>query len=47
MKRLKMLRFTGVYEYNADRTLKEVLEFLVGCGIHNIEVIKDELEEDT
>ena len=39
VKRLKVLRFRGVYEYNPERTLKEVMEFLVGCGVHNIEIV--------
>lgn len=42
MKRLKVLRFHGVYEYSAERSLREVLEFLVGCGVHNIEVEEDD-----
>jgi len=35
----KMLKFRGVYEYHPEKSVADVLRYLVGCGIHNIEII--------
>lgn len=43
----KILKFIGVYEYDAKKSVADAVRYLVGCGIHNIEIIDSFKENET